>query len=267
VSARKRGGKFTVATWNVNSVRSRLEPVLGWLERERPDVLCLQEIKVETGSFPAEPFAKAGYTSAVYGEKSYNGVAILSRGELTDVRRGLDDGEEQVEPARLVRASAGGMAIVNTYVPQGHEPDSEKFRYKLEWLARLRRFFEREYSPEEPVLWCGDMNVAPTDIDIYDPKGLLGHVGFCPESWKALGGVVAWGFADVFRRHRPEPGWYSYYDYRAKDPVKNKTGWRVDHIYCTAGLAAKCTDSWIDVNPRIAEKPSDHCPVVAEFEL
>jgi exodeoxyribonuclease-3 len=268
VSTKKRGGgKFTVATWNVNSVRSRLETVLSWLGHERPDVLCMQEIKVETGSFPAEPFEKAGYSCAVFGEKSYNGVAIASREPLAEVSRGLGDGKDKVEPARLVRGRAGGITVVNTYVPQGREPDSDKFRYKLAWLARLRRFFEREYQPTDLVLWCGDMNVAPTDIDIYDPKGLLGHVGFCPESWKALGNVVDWGFADVFRQHRPEPGWYSYYDYRAKDPVRNKTGWRVDHIYCTEKLAAKCTDSWIDVNTRLVEKPSDHCPVVAEFEL
>jgi len=263
----KRSGKFTLATFNVNSVRSRLDVLLPWIARHRPDVLCLQEIKVETGKFPAEPFEQAGYNCAVFGEKSYNGVAILSREPLADVRRGLEDGREKSEPARLIRARVRGIAVVNTYVPQGHEPDSEKFRYKLEWLARLRRFFEREYSPADPVLWCGDMNIAPTPIDIYDPKGLLGHVGFCPEVWKALGAVTAWGFEDVFRRHRPEPGWFSYYDYRARDPVKNKTGWRVDHIYCTAPLAARSTDCWIDVETRLAEKPSDHCPVVAEFEL
>ncbi len=263
----KRSGKFTVATFNVNSVRSRLDVLLPWIGNHLPDVLCLQEIKVETDKFPLEPFKAAGYECAVFGEKSYNGVAILSRGPLADVRRGLDDGKEKSEPARLIRATVRGVAVVNTYVPQGHEPDSDKFRYKLEWLERLRRFFEREYAPDAKVLWCGDMNIAPTPIDIHDPKGLLGHVGFRPEVWKALGEVTAWGFEDVFRRHRPEPGWYSYYDYRAKDPVKKKTGWRVDHIYCTAPLARLCTDSWIDVNTRLAEKPSDHCPVLAEFEL
>jgi exodeoxyribonuclease-3 len=265
--ASARSGRFVLATWNVNSVRSRLAPVLGWLEHNRPDVLCLQEIKVETEKFPAGDFEKAGYSCAVFGEKSYNGVAIASREPLEKVSRGLGDGAEAVEPARLIRARVRGIEIVNTYVPQGHEPDSDKFRYKLAWLARLRGFFEREFTPRQRVLWCGDMNVAPEDIDIYDPKGLLGHVGFRPESWEALGRAVEWGFADVFRQHRPEPGWYSYYDYRAKDPVRNKTGWRVDHIYCTEPLAARCTDSWIDTNTRIADKPSDHCPVVAEFNL
>jgi exodeoxyribonuclease-3 len=264
---RKRKSRFTLVTWNVNSVRSRLETVLAWLEHNRPDVACLQEIKVETGKFPAAPFEEVGYECAVFGQKSYNGVAILSREPLKEVRRGLQDGAETEEPARLIRARVRGISVVNTYVPQGREPDSEKFRYKLEWLGRLRGFFQRNYTIRQRVLWCGDMNVAPTDIDIYNPKGLLGHVGFRPESWEALGSCVDWGFVDVFRQHRPEPGWYSYYDYRARDPVKNRTGWRVDHIYCTRSLAAKCTDSWIDVNTRIDAKPSDHCPVLAEFEL
>jgi exodeoxyribonuclease-3 len=256
-----------LATWNVNSVRTRLETVRAWLERNRPDVLCLQEIKCETGAFPAAAFEELGYASAVFGEKSYNGVAILSREPLGEVGRGLGDGADGgPEPARLVRAAVRGLSVVNTYVPQGREPGSDRFRYKLEWLGRLRKFFERNFTPRRKVLWCGDINVAPTDIDIYNPKGLLGHVGFCPEAWAALGRVVDWGFTDVFRRHRPEPGWYSYYDYRARDPVRNKTGWRVDHIYCTAPLAAKSTDSWIDTGTRIGEKPSDHCPVVAEFE-
>jgi exodeoxyribonuclease-3 len=265
--ARKKSGKFTLATWNVNSVRSRQATVLKWLEHNRPDVLCMQEIKVETGKFPVGPFEALGYSCAVFGQKSYNGVAILSREPLKEVRRGLEDGKEAEEPARLIRAKVRGVSVVNTYVPQGHEPDSEKFRYKLEWLGRLRAFFEKNCATRGRVLWCGDMNVAPTDIDIYDPKRLLGHVGFCPQSWKALGDVVDWGFTDVFRQHRPEAGWYSYYDYRARDPVRNKTGWRVDHIYCTKSLAAKCADSWIDVNTRISEKPSDHCPVIAEFDL
>jgi exodeoxyribonuclease-3 len=265
--AKKTTGKFTLATWNVNSVRSRMDAVLPWLKHNKPDVLCLQEIKVETSKFPAGPFEELGYSCAVFGQKSYNGVAILSREPLAEVRCGLGDGREDEEPARLIRARARGVNVVNTYVPQGHEPDSDKFRYKLEWLERLAEFFEKNYTTRQRVLWCGDMNVAPTDIDIYDPKRLLGHVGFCPASWEALEGVTSWGFSDVFRRHRPEGGWYSYYDYRAKDPVKNKTGWRVDHIYCTKSLAAKCTDSWIDVNTRISEKPSDHCPVTAEFEL
>ncbi|MHC4914108.1 MAG: exodeoxyribonuclease III [Planctomycetota bacterium] len=261
------GGKFTLATWNVNSVRTRLATVCAWLEREKPDALCLQEIKCQTEVFPAETFEGIGYRSAVFGQKAYNGVAILSREPLKEVVRGLGDGKEKEEPARLIRARVRGVTVVNTYVPQGHEPDSDKFRYKLAWLARLRKFFETNFTTRQRVLWCGDMNVAPTDMDIYNPKGLLGHVGFCPEVWKALGDVVDWGFTDVFRKHRPEPGWYSYYDYRARDPVRNKTGWRVDHVYCTKSLAAKSTDSWIDTGTRIAEKPSDHCPVSAEFEL
>jgi len=258
--------KFTLATWNVNSVRSRLDAVIRWLEHHRPDVLCMQEIKVETGKFPTGAFEKLGYRLAVFGQKSYNGVAIAGREPLKEVGRGLGDGEAG-EPARLVRARIRGVHVVNTYVPQGREPDSEQFAYKLRWLGRLKRFFERNYTPRRRVLWCGDMNVAPTELDLHNPKALLGHVCFRPEVWAAFGGVVEWGFVDVFRRHRPGPGWYSYYDYRAKDPVRTKTGWRVDHLMATRSLASRSTDAYIDIEPRIGPRPSDHCPVVAEFEL
>jgi exodeoxyribonuclease III len=267
MSTGKTSNKFTLATWNVNSVRMRLATVLAWLKHNKPDVLCLQEIKVQTDLFPAEEFEKLGYRCAVFGQKAYNGVAILSRQPLTLVQMGFGDGREDPEPARLIRATCCGVKIINTYVPQGREPDSQQFAYKLEWLGRLRKFIETNYASDQKVLWCGDMNVAPADIDIHSPKRLLGHVGFCPQSWEALANVVDWGFVDTFRQHRSEGGWYSYYDYRAKDPVKNKRGWRVDMIYCTASLAEASTDSWIDVNTRIAEKPSDHCPVVAEFDF
>ena len=156
----KKNGRFTLVTWNVNSVRSRLETVLSWLKHNRPDVVCLQEIKVQTGEFPAAPFEEAGYRCAVFGQKSYNGVAILSREPLREVRCGLEDGREVEEPARLIRARVRGVNVVNTYVPQGREPDSDKFRYKLEWLARLREFFEKIYTTRQRVLWCGDMNLS-----------------------------------------------------------------------------------------------------------
>jgi exodeoxyribonuclease-3 len=256
-----------VATFNVNSVRSRIDLVLDWLRREWPDVLCLQETKVQDADFPAQPFRDADYHVVFRGQKAHGGVAIVSREQPQKVAYGLDDGGEADE-ARLIRATVGGIAIVNTYVPQGRDPESEHFRYKLEWLARLRVFFERHYSPRQSLLWMGDFNVAPEPIDVYDPKGLANHVDFHPEARAALERVREWGFVDVFRLHHPgEPGQYTYYDYRAREPIERGIGWRVDHIWATAPLAEKSTRAWIDLEARRAERPSDHTLLVAEFGL
>ena len=251
-----------VATFNANSVRVRMEQVLDWLRREEADILCIQETKVQDPDFPAEPFREVGYHVVFRGQKSYAGVAIVSREEPQEVDFGLNGGDE----ARLIRAVIRGIPVVNTYVPQGRSPDSEHFQYKLQWLARLRAFFERHYSPQEPLLWMGDFNVAPEPIDVHDPQRLKNHVDFHPEARVALERVREWGFVDVFRRHHPdEPGHYSYWDYRARNPVERGIGWRVDHIWATEPLARKSTGAWIDVEARRAERPSDHTFLVAEF--
>lgn len=256
-----------VATFNVNSIRSRLHLVLDWLRRYTPDVLCLQETKVQDADFPFQPIQEAGYTVVFRGQKAHGGVALISRIEPRDVAFGIDDGEEPDE-ARLIRARIGEIAVVNTYVPQGRAPDSEQFRYKLAWLGRLRRFFERHYSPHEPVLWMGDFNVATEPIDVYDPVGLREHVDFHPEARAALERVREWGFVDVFRLHHPgEPGHYTYWDYRARDPIERGIGWRVDHIWATEPLARRSVNAWIDVEARRAEHPSDHTFLVAEFSM
>jgi len=264
-----------VATFNVNSIRTRLGLVLDWLRREATDILCLQETKVQDKDFPAEPFREAGYHVVFLGQKAHAGVAIVSREEPLEVAFGLDDdgpssGSGQGEPdeARLIRVVIRGIPVVNTYVPQGRSPDSEHFQYKLEWLARLRAFFERHYSPPEPLLWMGDFNVAPEPIDVYDPKRLKKHVDFHPEARAALERVREWAFVDVFRRHHPgEPGQYTFWDYRVRNALKRGMGWRVDHIWATEPLARKSTGAWIDVEARRAERPSDHTFLVAEFAL
>ncbi|HOT90714.1 MAG TPA: exodeoxyribonuclease III [Anaerolineae bacterium] len=258
---------FKIATFNANSIRSRLEQILAWLDREAPDVLCIQETKVQDQDFPAQPIMEAGYHVIFRGQKAYAGVAIISRETPQDVAAGLDDGEEADEP-RLLRAVYHGIAVVNTYVPQGREPESEHFQYKLRWLKRLRAFFERHYTPNDLLVWVGDLNVAPEDIDVYDPKGLRYHVDFHPEAQAALEYVRQWGFVDVFRKHHPnEPGQFSYFDYRTRNAIERGIGWRVDHIWATAPLAARSTRAWIDVEARKAERPSDHVPLVAEFIL
>jgi exodeoxyribonuclease-3 len=258
--------KFKVATYNANSIRARMALILDWLSRESPDVLCVQETKVQDEDFPAQPIQEAGYHVVFRGQKAHAGVAIISRGEPQDVAFGIDDGQESDE-ARLIRAVIGGVSVVNTYIPQGRDPESEHFQYKLRWFERLQAFFERHYTPDDLLVWMGDFNVAAEPIDVHDPKGLEGHVCYRPEVRKALRRVGEWGFVDVFRKHHPdEPGQYTYYDYRARNPVERGVGWRVDHVWATEPLAAKSTDAWIDTEARLAERPSDHTFLVAEFK-
>jgi len=260
-------GVFKVATFNANSIRSRLPLVLEWLSRKRPDVLCLQETKVPDPEFPVEAFREAGYQVVFRGEKRGAGVAIASLAEPEEVSFGLDDGGPPDE-ARLIRATIAGIPIVNTYVPQGRSPDHEMFRYKLKWLARLRDFFDRHFSPEEPLIWCGDFNVAPEEIDVHNPVRLRNHVDFHPEARAALERLRKWGFVDVFRKHHPgEPGQYTFWDYRVKGALERNLGWRVDHIWATRPLAERSVAAWIDRDARRTERPSDHTFLVAEFAL
>ncbi|MHC4573895.1 MAG: exodeoxyribonuclease III [Planctomycetota bacterium] len=253
-----------VASFNVNSLRARLPVVLEWLGENRPDVLCVQETKVQDGDFPTNEFDKSGYQYVFKGQKSYNGVAVFSKREIKEVKFGFDD--EPRDEARLIRAEIGGIAVVDTYVPQGYMPESEKFEYKLKWFDRLLGLFEKNFRPSEPVLWVGDLNVAPEPIDVYDPEGLRGHVCFHPEVHRALRKVMEWGFVDVFRMHCSEGGQYTFWEYRLTDSFRRNLGWRLDHIMATVPLAEKSTGCYIDKGPRLAERPSDHTPVVAEFE-
>jgi len=257
---------LTIATYNVNSVRSRMPVLVSWLEKVGPDIVCLQETKVQDHEFPVSPFQDAGYRVTFKGQKSYNGVAVLSKSEPSAVVNGFEDGGPGDE-SRLLVAEVDGITVVNTYVPQGRDVDHEMYQYKLQWFDRLRSFFEARFSPEKPIVWVGDINVAPTDIDIHDPKRLLGHVCFNPQVSEALKKVTDWGFVDVFRKHVPEGGHYTYYDYRAKNAIENGKGWRIDHIQATKPLADRSLNSWIDLEPRLTEKPSDHTPLLAEFQL
>jgi exodeoxyribonuclease-3 len=254
-----------IATFNVNSIRMRINQVVRWLAREQPDFLCMQETKVQDADFPAAAFRKAGYHIAFRGQKAYAGVAVACRVEPEAVSSGLDDGGQR-DDARLLCVRAGGVTVINTYVPQGRSPDSEHFAYKLEWLARFREMLERRFSPRQPILWCGDLNVAPEPIDVYDPKRLKDHVDFHPLAREALENVRAWGFVDVFRKLHPgEAGRYTYWDYRSATALQRNTGWRVDHIWATPPLADKAAKAWIDVAARKVKRPSDHTLLAAEF--
>lgn len=255
---------FKFATFNANSIRSRLPIILEWLKSQTPDALCVQETKCQDVDFPKDAFASAGWHVVYKGEKSYNGVAIISREEPADVRFGFDGGEG--EEARLIRARIAGIDILNSYVPQGTAVDSPRFQYKLEWFKRLRGLLETEYSPQKPLIWTGDLNVAPEAIDVYDAVRLDGSVCFHPLERAALKEVMSWGLVDVFRKHNADAGHYTFWDYRMRGSLSRNLGWRLDHIMATAPLAARSTASYVDREPRQAERPSDHTFLVAEFE-
>ena len=253
-----------VVSFNVNSLRARLPIVLAWLAEYQPNILCVQETKVQDNDFPIEAFKETDYKCVFKGQKSYNGVAIFSRSESKNVEFGFED--EPKDEARLIKAEINGVIIVNTYIPQGYLPESQKFEYKLNWFSRLLAFFEKKFEPTDPVLWVGDLNVAPQPIDVYDPVNLLGHVCYHPQVHEALENIVQWGFVDVFRMHCREPGQYTFWDYRLNS-FKRNFGWRLDHIMATKPLAEKCTACYIDKQPRLAERPSDHTPIIAEFDF
>ncbi len=254
-----------IASFNVNSIRARLPVVLSWLRQRRPDVLAMQETKVQDESFPRTAFEEASYSCVFHGQKSYNGVALAATQEMTDIQLALP--QEPRGEARLLKARIGDLILVNTYVPQGFLATSERFQYKLDWLARLLDYFRTSLQPSDPILWVGDLNVAPLPIDVYDPAALLGHVCYHPAVREALERIVHWGFTDVFRMHCQEAGQYTYWDYRMRGSFRRNHGWRLDQILATKPLAEKCTACYIDIEPRLAPHPSDHTPIVAEFDL
>ena len=255
-----------IASFNANGIRARLPIIIDWLKNESPDILCIQETKVQDHDFPHKPLEDIGYFCSFKGQKSYNGVAILSRKPPKDVFIGFGNGDDK-EGSRLIRLNIDGIFIVNTYIPQGQDPSSEKFDYKIDWFKRLRKYFEANFEPSSPILWVGDFNVAPSPIDVYDPDKLFGSIGYHPDEHNALKNVMAWGFVDVFRMHNPDEKAFTFWDYRIPNAVKRGIGWRVDHICATDRLAQLSTKAWIDKEPRLLQKPSDHTFIVAEFLL
>lgn len=253
-----------LATFNANGIRARLPVIFAWLDKEDPDVLCLQETKAPDADFPAAPLEGKGYHCTYRGEKSYNGVAILSKSPPQEIRFGFDDGDA-ADGTRLVSLRMADIHIVNTYVPQGVAPDSEKFRYKLDWLKRLHEYFQARFSPDQPVIWTGDFNIAPEPMDVYDPEALSGSIGFHPEEHSALAAIKKWGFVDIYRKHRPDDRAFTFWDYRVPNAVKRGLGWRIDHIWATPCMAARSLTAWIDKDVRLGERPSDHTFVAAEF--
>ena len=194
-------------------------------------------------------------------------MAIASLEPLEDVRTGFGDGMEPDDGPRLIRGRLGGVTVVNTYVPQGKSLDHPDYAYKLRFFERMRALFEREASPDAGVVWVGDLNVAPTDSDVTHPENKRDHVCFHEDVKAAFEAVKRWGLVDVFRRHKPGEGEFSFFDYRVKDSLARNIGWRIDHVLATGPLAESSVDAWVDRLPRSWDKPSDHTPVVAVFDL
>ncbi len=252
-----------LASWNVNSIRARQQRVLTWLEEHQPDVVCLQETKVPDEQFPVAELQALGYGAAIHGQRGYNGVAILARQPLHDVRIGFGDGGDDTQ-SRLIAATVDGVRVMCVYVPNGQSLGSDKFAYKLEWLARLRRYLESTSEPSAPLVLCGDFNVAPDDRDCYDPVGWAGKIHCSDEERQALAQLVEWGLCDTLRKHHDQAGMYSWWDYRMLAFAKGR-GLRIDMIYVTEPLAARCTEAAIDRQARKGKLPSDHAPILATF--
>jgi exodeoxyribonuclease-3 len=253
-----------LATWNINSIRARNDRLLAWLEKERPDVLCLQETKVEDAAFPVDALAKAGYQVATFGQRSYNGVAILSTQPLADVTRAFGDGEDDGD-ARVIAATAHGVRVVCVYVVNGQELTSDRYPYKLAWLRRLRAMLDRTAKPDQPLVVCGDMNVAPDDRDVWSPEKWREQIHCSTPEREALAYVLGFGLTDVFRKHHGDEKVYSWWDYRGVAFFKDQ-GLRIDHIFATTSVADRCTSCTIDRSARKGQDASDHAPVIAVIE-
>lgn len=256
-----------IATFNCNSIRVRLPAVLEWLDTHSPDVLALQETKAIDKDFPAADFADRGWHVVFRGEKSYNGVAIVTREAPSKSSFGLgDDGGES--ETRLAYTAVSGVHVVNTYVPQGQSLDSERFTFKLKWLERLRSYLDARFdAKKDRVAWVGDLNVAPLPMDVYDSKAVWPHVCHCQPVIDAFEKTREFGFEDVFRKFLPNPETFTFWDYRQRAAFARNRGWRIDHILATPRLAAKASGCAVDTEPRKRERPSDHTFVYADFDV
>jgi exodeoxyribonuclease-3 len=253
-----------IVSWNINSLRRRQERFLAWLASTKPDVVCLQETKCTDDQFPVLDLKAAGYHSVFHGQKSYNGVAIVSQIEPTDVRATMCDDEEDPQ-ARVIAATIGPLRVYSIYAPNGQAVGSRAYDYKMRWYARLRFCLERE-KREFPLVVCGDFNVAPKDEDVYAPDLWRGAIMCSDAERQALKELCGIGLVDTLRLHHPETGLFSWWDYRMLAFPKNR-GLRIDAVLASGILADKCTASGIDREMRKGKEPSDHAPIWAEFSL
>jgi exodeoxyribonuclease III len=259
-----------IATWNVNSIRTRLDHVVQWLQANPVEILCLQETKVVDDLFPRSAFTDRGYEVYVSGQKSYNGVALLSRSPLTSVSTGfgawlpapiVGDFDDQ---KRVITGVMAGIRVVNLYVPNGSAIDSEKYDYKLQWLKILREYLQALLQESPSLLVCGDFNIALEDIDIHDPKGRESHIMASDRERQTLQQVLQVGLADAFRKFTNAGGQFSWWDYRT-GAFRRNAGWRIDHHYLSPDLYERAISCTIDPSPRQLTQPSDHTPVIVEL--
>jgi exodeoxyribonuclease-3 len=253
-----------IVSWNINSLRRRQERFVTWLGATKPDVVCLQETKCTDEQFPVLDLKAAGYYSAYHGQKSYNGVAIISKIEPAEVRAALCD-EEDDPQARVLAATIAGLRVYSIYAPNGQAVGSPAYDYKMKWYGRLRKCLERE-NGQQPLVVCGDFNVAPKDEDVYDPDLWRGAIMCSDGERKAFDDLCAIGLVDTLRLHHPESGLFSWWDYRMLSFPKNR-GLRIDAVLAGESLADRCTASGIEREMRKGKEPSDHAPIWAEFSL
>jgi exodeoxyribonuclease-3 len=251
-----------VATWNVNSLKVRLPHVLTWLAGQKPDVLCVQETKTEDVSFPAQAVADAGYAALYSGQKTYNGVALLSRGTGSDVTAGIPGFEDPQK--RVLAATYGDTRVICIYVPNGESVESDKYQYKLKWLAALTEWLRGELQRYPQLALLGDYNIAPEDRDVWDPAVWQGKVLFSAPEHAALKALLALGLKDSFRLFDQPERSFTWWDYRM-NAFRRKQGLRIDHILLSEPLAQRCTACAVDIEPRKLERPSDHAPVFADI--
>lgn len=253
-----------LATWNINSLNVRLPHVLDWLGKHAPDIVCLQETKLEDAKFPAAALKEAGYQSVFCGQKTYNGVAILSREPAADVVKGIAGFEDTQQ--RVLSATVSGLRVVCVYVPNGESLESPKFEYKMKWMDALRLWLQQELVAHPKLAVLGDYNVAPEARDVHDPAQWENKIHFTEPERKALHALFAAGLTDAFRLFDQPERSYTWWDYRMM-AFRRKMGLRIDHILLSPALVPLCTACTIDIEPRRLERPSDHAPVVAELNV
>jgi len=254
-----------IVTWNVNSLNVRMERVTEWIKLLAPDVLCLQETKLGNDDFPHDAFTELGYESAHHGQGQWNGVAIISKVGLDDVRNDFADGRDEPDKdARIIWATCGGVRVASCYVPNGRSLDDDHYTYKLDWLDRLSADLDANTSPDQDICVVGDFNIAPDDRDVYDPKGLVGVTHTSAPERDRLASLDQWGLVDMFRQHHDEAGLYSWWDYRDGSFHKRK-GLRIDLLLGSPSVQKRTHRVFVDRNARKGKQPSDHAPVVADL--
>lgn len=256
--------KLKIATWNVNSLKVRLTQLCDWANRLKPDVIALQETKSEDASFPRQALEDLGYAVAFSGQKTYNGVALLSKAPLLEIACGIPRFEDPQK--RVIAATIEGVRVISVYVPNGQSVDSDKYQYKLRWLEALQSYLKDSLSDYPKLIVLGDFNIAPEDRDVHDPSAWLGAVLVSPEERAAFQGLLDLGLKDSIRLHHLERGPFTWWDYRMNG-FKRNLGLRIDHILISQALVPTCLSTEVDLEPRRLERPSDHTPVLATLTL